>query len=322
MSGILDNKTRIMDTIVTLEGRRQMADGKLRIEYVSFTDSATFYDPDVVSGSADPTLRLYFEQCQLPQDRITFEADDSGRLKPFKNDVGVSTSPSGKIISSSYQQSSTTFDYLSGDAFFSSARLLVGSSINNFKNLQSLSTKDYVFEDEGFSASPSTISFKISNHLPIDLNHYTRNLNEMDSLFDDKNLSRQKNFKYLPPINKIENKNVDKKDPNVITANKIGNYPDKHLNQEYTPELLEADLKKIEDKGFSKHISFEPTTMLNNIVGQLFEINSTEITKLDIVDYGSYRYLNSTKHAYFVGKVLVDDNGCQTFIKMFTLIFE
>ena len=233
MSGILDNRTRIMDTIVTLEGRRQMADGKLRIEYVSFTDGATFYDPDVISGSADPTTRLYFEQCHLPQDQITFEADDSGRLKPFKNSVVPEVATSGKIYES---QSGTGFDYLSGSAFVSTAGKLLGSSLKNFKNLQSLSTKDYIFEDEGFSVTPSEISFKISNHLPINLNHYTRNTTELDSLFDDKNLSRQKNFKYLPPINKIENQSIDRKDPNVITANKIGDYPNDHLKPVYSPK--------------------------------------------------------------------------------------
>ena len=134
MSGILDNKTRIMDTIVTLEGRRQMADGKLRIEYVSFTDSTTFYDPDVVSGSSDVTTRLYFEQCHLPQDQITFEADDSGKLKPFKNVQGIATAPSGKIYTN--YSSSINFDYLTGSQFASTAGSLLNSSINNFKNLQ------------------------------------------------------------------------------------------------------------------------------------------------------------------------------------------
>jgi hypothetical protein len=309
-----------MDTIVTLEGRRQMADGKLRIEYVSFTDGATFYDPDVISGSADPTTRLYFEQCHLPQDQITFEADDSGKLKPFKNVQGITAASSGKIYIN--YSSSIEFDYLSGSQFASSAGSLLASSISNFKNLQSLSTKDYIFEDEGFSVTPSKISFKISNHLPINLNHYTRNITELDSLFDDKNLSRQKNFKYLPPINKIENQSIDRKDPNVITANKIGDYPNDHLKPVYSPKKLEEELKIIEDKGFLKKLTFDPTSLGNNIVAQFFEINSTEIKKLDIIDYGSYQYLDSMKHAYFVGKVLNDDNGCQTFVKMFTLVFE
>lgn len=327
MSGILDSKTRIMDTIVTLEGRRQIANGKLQIEYVSFTDSTTFYDPDVINGSADVTTRLYFEQCHLPQDQITFEADDSGKLKPFKNNQGINASYAGQILSSSASEILSSFsgsklEYLSGSGFASAAEALIASSLSNFKNLQALTTKDYVFDDGGFEIGPSNITFKRSKHSPVDTSHQTRDLSELDSLFQDKHLSREKNFKYLPPINKIENKTISRNDPAVITANKIGNYPDDHTISEYSPLLLEKDLKLIENLGFFKKIMFDPTSLTNNIVAQMFEIGSTEMNKLDVIDYGSYQHLDSIKHAYFVGKVLIDDNNCQTFVKMFTLVFE
>ena len=65
MAGILDKKTRVMDVIVTREGRRQMADGDLRATFASFTDKHTFYEKDIVSGSTDPTKRIYFEACSL-----------------------------------------------------------------------------------------------------------------------------------------------------------------------------------------------------------------------------------------------------------------
>jgi hypothetical protein len=198
----------------------------------------------------------------------------------------------------------------------------LGSSLENFKNLQLLSTRDYLFEDEGFSISPSEISFQILPYSPVDTQNKTRDLSELDSLFNDKHLSRVKNFKYLPPINKIDDKNIDRKDSNVISANKIGNYPDEHAVAEYVPTSLEEDLKNVENSGFLKKITFDPTTLSNNMIAQMFEINDSEIKKLDIIDYGSYRYLNSSRHAFFVGKVLIDDNGSQTFVKMFTLVFE
>ena len=43
MAGILDNKERIIDSIVTLEGRRQVIGGKLKVEFASFSDRYTFY---------------------------------------------------------------------------------------------------------------------------------------------------------------------------------------------------------------------------------------------------------------------------------------
>ena len=226
MSGILDNKTRIMDTIVTLEGRRQMADGKLRVEYVSFTDSTTFYAPDVVSGSADATKRIYFEQCQLPQDQITFEADDSGRIKPIRgqNNSNV-TSLYGNIIDFNSVSGSRDYTIVDNSGFYTAAEDLLSTSYENFKKLQALTTKDYIFEDEGFEINPSTVTFGVSvaNGLPLDSKLATRQLVDIPSLFEDKHLSRTKNFKYLPPINKIDNDNIVKNDPLVISQNKIGN---------------------------------------------------------------------------------------------------
>lgn len=319
MSGILDNKSRIMDTIVTLEGRRQMAEGKLRIEYVSFTDNSTFYEPDAVSGSADPSNRLYFEQCQLPQDQITFEADDSGFLKPFRN-VNNTDILSGKIVSSSNFNNQVTF--LTGTQFASTAQELLLSSINNFKNLQILATQDYVFEDIGFDASPSELNFELNLESPVPSNQSNRNLTDLPSLFNDKHFSKVKNFKYLPPINKIDDASVVKSDPTVIDVNKIGEYENLNTQGEYTSTDLEDDLRIFENDGFKKSIRFEPTSLSNNLIAQIFEVNGSDIKKLDVLDFGEYRQLDSFKHAYFVGKVLVDDNGSQTFVKMFTLVFD
>ena len=44
MAGILDKKTRFIDYVITQEGKRQLASGKLRAEYASVTDMHTFYD--------------------------------------------------------------------------------------------------------------------------------------------------------------------------------------------------------------------------------------------------------------------------------------
>ncbi len=90
-----------MDTIVTLEGRRQIANAKLKIEYVSFTDTGTYYRADIASGSADATQRIYFEQAHLPQDQITLEANDGGRLGGFLNGDGI-TVKDGQIITYSF----------------------------------------------------------------------------------------------------------------------------------------------------------------------------------------------------------------------------
>lgn len=80
MSGILDSKSRVLDVLLTAEGRKQAADGKLNVSYVTFTDAEVSYQKDAEEGHVDPTTKIYFEACSLPQDRIVFETDESGNL--------------------------------------------------------------------------------------------------------------------------------------------------------------------------------------------------------------------------------------------------
>ena len=58
MSGILDNKSRMIDAMLTSEGRRQMAEGTFEVSYVTFTDSGVAYIPDPVNGHDDPTNKI------------------------------------------------------------------------------------------------------------------------------------------------------------------------------------------------------------------------------------------------------------------------
>ena len=61
MAGILDSKSRILDTILTLEGKKQLSNGGIGIKYVTFTDNATYYAADLENGASSATNRIYFE---------------------------------------------------------------------------------------------------------------------------------------------------------------------------------------------------------------------------------------------------------------------
>lgn len=78
--GILDNKTRVIDLVITQEGRKQMSEGAFVVEYASLTDADVFYESDSNEGHTDPTVRIVFEACNLPQDQITFTANDQGMI--------------------------------------------------------------------------------------------------------------------------------------------------------------------------------------------------------------------------------------------------
>ena len=101
MSGILDSKSRVIDAIITAEGKRQMAEGTFNVSSVTFTDGEVPYAPDLIHGHEDPTNKFYLEACSLPQDQIVFESNDEGKLNPMRNQLTY-ISAQGQNLSASF----------------------------------------------------------------------------------------------------------------------------------------------------------------------------------------------------------------------------
>ena len=94
-------------------------------------------------------------------------------------------------------------------------------------------------------------------------------------------LSNVLNFKFLPPINKIQNDLVDKSSKEIIESNKIGDYQPLNQAEKYDFVQLEDDLANFEKLGYKKTIVFDPTSLNNKLVSQFFEVNEEEMKKLD-----------------------------------------
>lgn len=332
MSGILDSKTRVLDTIVTVEGRRQLATGGLNIRYVTFTDSATFYAADVASGSADATVRTYLESCNLPQDQITFAADDLGRVMTF--DVGFGeTVNKGQL----HQLTFVPEAHLSGnvslvDSVVTGSELLsrvdgiLSSSLDNFTKLQTIATIDGVFDDSQFALSNDAITFNVTNDRPISKQTFVVNENELPDLIDDPRLSKLANFKCLPPTQRSNDVIV----PLGLYTMKRGNVIPTH------DDVIDAH-RIFTSRGYSKVVKFDPTSRKNNLMIQAFESSNDMLVKLDVIDFGIYTSsavkssvstsnssvsIGRTSHIFFVGKLLMkQETHTHTFVHLFTLIF-
>ncbi len=328
MSGILDSKSRVMDVIVTLEGRRQAASADLRVQYVSFTDNATYYRADIASGSADATNRIYLEACNLPQDSVTFEANDSGRLGAFKSTEGITVNDGqilgysfDPVVSASYSGSNASMMVLTGDEFASTADRLLLSAVDNFKNLQLIATKDNIFEDDGFGVGNTNVTFAVTDTVPFEgFSTNVPSINDLEGLFQDPRLSNLVNFKFLPPLNKVDD-DIDKSNIAATSQHRLGGYVQWGRTSGLSPQVLEAELLALEKVGCSKLLTFEPTSLANRILCQTFEVSHDSMRKLDVIDYGSYVWKGEGHHAYFVGRVLTDDRNVHTFVHLFTLVF-
>lgn len=327
MSGILDNKQRVLDAFLTQAGRAQMASGRLQVKYASFSDAEVYYEADAVSGSSDVTSRVTFEACNLPQDNITFEADDSGLLKPFKNgseyDVinGQLVSWTTRTVVGSVLTGSTVTNYVTGTYAFSSVSDgLLTSSIDNFKNLRVLSTHDSIFDDSHlFNLSTNEISWTITDNAPLDVSMHalTVDVDTLDSLFDDPRCAHFKNFMKLPPLNNVQvsknayDKRLSDKHASLVNSLKFG---------------IRSDLSDYKSVGYCKTIDIiDPMPRSNNFVCQLFEQHDNKLLKLDVIDYGNVTTndpKHSTEHVFFAGKIFTDSHGSHTFVHMFTLVFD
>lgn len=323
--GILDNKTRVIDTIVTSEGRRQIVNGGLRVKYVSFSDGAAFYKADATSGSADATERLYLEASSLPQDQVTFLTDDNGKLLPFNGlfDFYVKDSQLvahlyPTLTSTALSSALSPITILSGAALLASSSTLLSSSIKNFQMLYTIGTHDRIFEDSGFELGPTNVTFVLSNDSPIqDVDKHAVDINQLDSIFNDPRFSYVSNFRYLPPINK--------RSLSDASTSLLGNYPPWGRSEKLDYDTLMNELKYFDDRSLAKTVTFNPTSTTNRLLAQLFELGNNAITKLDVVDFGTHATSDSdhpSAHVLFAGKTVVDEAGTQTFVHIFTLVFD
>lgn len=312
MSGILSAKSRIMDTILTLEGRKQLAQGQLKAKFYSFSDYAAIYKSDtIVSGGLTDTHRFILEASGLPQDNIIFEVDDSGKLSslPMSGSSGY-TLLQGQIFSGS----NTGQTLITDSVFDDLSRTLTSRSLNAFKNQMIIKSPDPLDDrNRQFIAGPTVVSFSISETLPFKNDEISEaNVNHVESLFFDKRLSHLKNFQFLPPVNKPligEDK-----------GNSLGNFM--NLGQE--PITKWKQLNKELSRYEKKTIYFTETSNQNNLFCQFFELGKNVMSKLDAIDFGMFKNPNGGEpyHVFFIGKVFTDDLGTNTFINLFTLVFE
>lgn len=304
MAGILDSKTRIMDVVITEQGRRQLAAGQMRVEYATFTDLGSFYSGDADGVIDDPTTRIYFEAASdLPSDLITFETDDSGLLIPYRAD---SFGAGGKNMT----LSGSLRDKMSG----SQAAVAISQAIlESWNNLQVIGTIDPLDDTQGFQPTRQQVTFSITKDFPFKPNDVkVAVIDDIESLNHDVRLSKLDNFKYLPPINSS----------GELAGQTIGSYTNFNESLDRDRQAFESRLQGLE----FVDIEFVETSIENNFLMQIFELSEDDgMIKLDVIDYGtrpSTADKSKLVRTLFAGKILTDGFGNPTFINIFTIELE
>jgi hypothetical protein len=316
--GFLDSKSRLLDTFLTDEGRKQIASGRLRAVYYSFSDAEMDYDRStVVSGGLDETYRPQLEAGSTVFDRIALQADDSGRL------VALNTSASfgypvlhGQFLSSSADVTKRNVP-VTASQFSSLSETLLDSSLANLRNLFILGSADPSdLREKSFSLSTRESTFIITAKKPISQEGLTSaHIDSIEALFQDRRLSHIPNFQFLPPVNK----------PRLGTSRRspLGVFVDTSQGPILSFEEVDRELRHLDALGFSTTVEFSETSKQNNLFCQFYESADGVMTKLDVVDFGEFAGPEgSTRHVFFAGKVFKDSTGSHTFVNLFTLVFE
>ena len=316
MAGILNSKERMIDFLITEEGKRQATSGQMKIEYATFTDMHTFY---ASSGSSQPDVaedasnRIYFEATNRFQDVVVPELLPGNSLKPFRT---TDFEFSGNIIASGTFRKGfqKRFTEVTGSKLQDDAVRTLDGITQNFNDLRILATEDPFAMTTGFRLNTTTGSFVIWDEMPTSKSPDGKiTLEAAPSLFADERFTHFPNFSFLPPVN-VTVAGTDQGVP-------LGEYPELTKSEVWTFQQFEQRIKHQQ----SVDIEFADTSRDNNLVGQMFEFTHEGVEKLSIIDFGEFEDedpVSPGKHVFFVGKLYVDVNGTETFMNIFTVVFD
>lgn len=340
MSGILDSKTRIMDVILTVEGRRQIAAGKFVPQFASFTDRHVFYAKDAVSGSDDASAYIYFEASNRVQDQIVIENDDSGLLVPYDGST-TRVSSDGRVYSASIatltspggvgSYSRVNYEPVTS-SFASMFELVSGSILDSLTQQQLIQTKFPYEVYSQFKLSTGSITFRRNNFVPFRGVQPVGQIGSLDPFVIDRQLSHLDNFQFLAPVYADDSggqQNLGNYDPieevtpltyDELMINLVGTDPQVSLKEKMT-------------------VDFAETSLSSNVFMQIFEGSTSDSTgvemlkKLDCIDFGEFKDENDKqrpfKRVFFIGKVYAksgdyNDSNFQSpaFVNLFTIVAE
>jgi hypothetical protein len=355
MSGILDKKHKLIDLVVTQEGRRQMSLGNFRPAYASFSDKEVGYS-DMSKSTSEASSKLYFQTpSALSSDQIIFETDDSGKMMTLESSEKFSIiNDDVYLLTASNSLSGSSLDYLSvtGSQFASTTTLIKDHVLKAFERNKMIKTlSGFDLDSKVFKTNMSEHTFVISNSIPFPKGPLTEefDIDHAETFMFDSKLAHNQNFMYMPPENidgtrygvyedlrslRRETFEDIKRGLNISVIPEYDKFQEDNTVLNYEGDLViknRAPNLPFDSTLISREcaqIYFTETSDHNNFIGQFFEEDTVDgkIKKLDIVDAGEFfdelDKEKPSKHVYYVGKVLFDTRNIPTFVNIFTVILD
>lgn len=311
MAGILNKKQRILDGLITTAGRKQIAEGELRIEFATFTDGGTFYSSDDGTVANDAAERIYFEAADLPRDNIILETDNDGELEVFRGDQFTIFNGT-PYLTGSQSPSTGSLNLVTEE--------VINFSFNNFNSQNIIGTRIPYREkiDQTFTTSLKNIEFNISDEMSFidDMWLNEASLENFDDLFNNKIFGHVEAFKFLEPRHLLQSQQHP-----APESQKLANYSNISSGGFESIDELYQMLSRYP----YQEITFPENSSESNMLGQIMFYNDKKFGKLVCVDVGEFDNSDPQSigsRVYFVGKVYRDRIGNLKFVNIFTLVFE
>tara|TARA_B100000927_G_scaffold291679_1_gene295504 strand:+ start:1057 stop:2130 length:1074 start_codon:yes stop_codon:yes gene_type:complete len=312
MSGILDKKSRIIDFVITDNGRSQIANGDIRYKFATFSDKSILYTKDheisQIKKSDVSNAEFYYlplEVNSINKDKINPEVDLFNIGKRTISTDGEET------ISSAIE------NFLQSD-----------TTTGQFKKFKILRTKNILDKGESLNfiepvTNNNNFNLSINPELYPTIKQLQVNKNDLPVVALDKRLSFKTNFLFMPPVDisgsslySNENfKNIDDLDEENTTSFLLTSYSSmKNKTSEIQTrdrEILNIIETMSKDKNLYKKIyDLDNPTENDSFIFEIHEIeeseSSAELSRLHFIKIGDF-YDNTTaslKKVYLAGKLL------------------
>ena len=260
MSGVLDNKKRVLDVILTELGRDQMNRGEFEVSFVTFSDKGCQYVDDGTGVASSILDNLYFEAYSSPTDEIIPEIDNEGDFVLTKKVSPTLTVNNGIL----YEQQEEGYKQVDGFANISS---FTNITTKRWSGLQILRTEsdlaDFTTDRESFTLDfeEKQVPSAVDNLKPLLVDpRFVGNINTM----------------YLPPV-----------------SDQLGTLSPMRAYNRFGPantikNVVEGD---IQPKSWARNriqLGTENTYGSYNIIGQAFMNRDKNVRKYLVVDGGEY----------------------------------
>ena len=330
MSGILDKKSRIIDFVITRNGREQIESGDIRYKFASLSDKSIVYTKDHDLSKINKSDISKSEIDFLPLEVLSKENDS---INP-EFDIAKFYSTEGVELKRITENDSILVNTRANEHL--QKQTLTGY-LTNFKLIK---TKNVYNEDKSFSfveKAANNIDIVLTNN-DLDQNissilkystikHKTVRKKNVPVIALDKRFSHKNNFLYLPPkdvsgidlYDKEDFKNIDDLDEENSTGFLLSSYNgilDENIESR-EKEILKIVKSMEKNEGLYKRVyEIESPTDNDSLIFELHELdvkqeaseNLKEIVdfkKLHFVKIGDFYDKESMidKKIYLIGKV-------------------